>query len=110
MHPGGDPKDRCVKRVCPHQLKERERVSVCVHDHLLQRQTSTQSIHAHTSNTGLQEGVVTVISRHTTTAIAINEDEARLFDDIRQVREQGWRAREAHYDLRMICMTHKPLF
>jgi len=34
---------------------------------------------------GLQEGIVTVISRHTTTAIAINEDEPRLRDDIRQV-------------------------
>ncbi|KAF5831682.1 hypothetical protein DUNSADRAFT_12736 [Dunaliella salina] len=44
----------------------------------------TQDVQAEIEKTGLQEGVVTVISRHTTTAIAINEDELRLRDDIRQ--------------------------
>ena len=34
---------------------------------------------------GVQEGFVNVLSRHTTTAIAINEYEIRLLDDIRQV-------------------------
>jgi hypothetical protein len=37
-------------------------------------------------NLGVQEGFVNVLSRHTTTAIAINEYEIRLLDDIRQVR------------------------
>ena len=34
------------------------------------------------SSTGLQQGVVNIISRHTTTAIAINERESRLFADM----------------------------
>ncbi|GLI65319.1 hypothetical protein VaNZ11_008862 [Volvox africanus] len=33
---------------------------------------------------GLQEGCVHVLSRHTTTALTINENEARLLDDVRQ--------------------------
>ncbi|EFN59644.1 hypothetical protein CHLNCDRAFT_18455 [Chlorella variabilis] len=33
---------------------------------------------------GVAEGFVNILSRHTTTAIAINECEARLLDDIRQ--------------------------
>lgn len=32
----------------------------------------------------LQEGYVNVLSRHTTTAVTVNENEARLMDDIRQ--------------------------
>lgn len=35
---------------------------------------------------GLAEGFVNVLSRHTTTAVTINEAEPRLMDDIRQVR------------------------
>ena len=35
--------------------------------------------------TGLREGFVNVLSRHTTTAVTINENEARLLDDVRQV-------------------------
>ncbi len=35
---------------------------------------------------GVTEGFVNVLSRHTTTAISINEYETRLLDDIRQVR------------------------
>lgn len=34
---------------------------------------------------GVTEGFVNVLSRHTTTAVAINEYETRLLDDIRQV-------------------------
>lgn len=34
---------------------------------------------------GLQEGFVNVLSRHTTTAVTINENETRLMDDVRQV-------------------------
>lgn len=36
------------------------------------------------SDSGVREGVITVISRHTTAAITINEIEARLVDDTRQ--------------------------
>lgn len=34
---------------------------------------------------GLEEGFVNVLSRHTTTAVTINENESRLIDDVRQV-------------------------
>lgn len=33
---------------------------------------------------GVKEGCVTVLSRHTTTAVTINENETRLLDDIRR--------------------------
>ncbi|KAL6761918.1 hypothetical protein V8C86DRAFT_1785127 [Haematococcus lacustris] len=36
------------------------------------------------SGTGLREGLATVLSRHTTTAVTINEFEPRLLDDVRQ--------------------------
>ena len=45
----------------------------------------TPQIREHLASTGVQEGVVNVISRHTTTAVTINEAEARLMDDVRQV-------------------------
>ncbi|GAB4822453.1 hypothetical protein N2152v2_009499 [Parachlorella kessleri] len=41
-------------------------------------------VKAEVERLGVQEGFVNVLSRHTTTAIAINECEARLLDDIRQ--------------------------
>ncbi|MDH5302241.1 MAG: secondary thiamine-phosphate synthase enzyme YjbQ [Gammaproteobacteria bacterium] len=40
------------------------------------------AIKQHLAQSGIQNGVVTVCSRHTTTAITINEDESRLRDDI----------------------------
>lgn len=43
-------------------------------------------IRAEVERLGVAEGFVNVLSRHTTTAIAINEAEDRLLDDIRQVR------------------------
>jgi thiamine phosphate synthase YjbQ (UPF0047 family) len=36
------------------------------------------------TETGLKDGIISVISRHTTTSITINEMEGRLVDDIRQ--------------------------
>lgn len=42
-------------------------------------------IRAEVERLGVAEGFVNILSRHTTTAIAINECEARLLDDIRQV-------------------------
>ncbi len=35
------------------------------------------------SRSGIKDGFVTVTSRHTTTAIAINENEARLVEDVK---------------------------
>ena len=49
----------------------------------------TPHIKQELEQTGIQEGTATIISRHTTTAITVNEDEARLRDDIRQVRAGG---------------------
>lgn len=46
----------------------------------------TPQIRARVKQLGVKEGFVNVLSRHTTTAIAINEYETRLLDDIRQVR------------------------
>jgi thiamine phosphate synthase YjbQ (UPF0047 family) len=44
----------------------------------------TKQLESLVREAGLQEGVVTVLSRHTTTAVTINEDEERLLDDVRQ--------------------------
>lgn len=44
----------------------------------------TPEIRAELAKTGITEGVVNVVSRHTTTAVIINESEPRLLDDIRQ--------------------------
>ena len=43
----------------------------------------TPAINELVQSSGVQEGTVTVVSRHTTTAVAINEWESRLVDDIR---------------------------
>jgi thiamine phosphate synthase YjbQ (UPF0047 family) len=43
----------------------------------------TPAINALIARSGVREGTVTVVSRHTTTAITINEWESRLVDDIR---------------------------
>lgn len=45
----------------------------------------TPQIRQRIAELGVTEGCVNVLSRHTTTAIAINEYETRLLDDIRQV-------------------------
>lgn len=42
----------------------------------------TQSLNKEIVSSHLQNGVVNVISRHTTTALAINEDEPRLQSDL----------------------------
>eukprot|EP00775_Hariotina_reticulata_P001345 gene1345-1687_t len=44
----------------------------------------TPQIRQQVQQLGVTEGFVNVLSRHTTTAIAINEYETRLLDDIRQ--------------------------
>ena len=43
----------------------------------------TPTINAMVKSSGVQEGTVTVVSRHTTTSVTINEWESRLVDDIR---------------------------
>lgn len=42
-------------------------------------------LRAEVARLGVAEGFVNVLSRHTTTAVCINEYEMRLLDDIRQV-------------------------
>ncbi|PNH08748.1 hypothetical protein TSOC_004690 [Tetrabaena socialis] len=44
----------------------------------------TTHMHTFPFQAGLLEGCVHVLSRHTTTALSINESEARLMDDVRQ--------------------------
>lgn len=45
----------------------------------------TRDIRDIIATAGLRDGVVNILSRHTTTAVTINEAETRLMDDIRQV-------------------------
>ena len=49
----------------------------------------TEDIRSAIGAAGLKDGVVNVLSRHTTTAVTINEAESRLMDDIRQVIYRG---------------------
>mmetsp|Transcript_1838 Transcript_1838/g.5496 ORF Transcript_1838/g.5496 Transcript_1838/m.5496 type:complete len:210 (+) Transcript_1838:55-684(+) len=44
----------------------------------------TPHVSAFLAETGLEDGCVNVISRHTTTAVTINESEARLLRDVRR--------------------------
>ncbi|KAG2454198.1 hypothetical protein HYH02_001233 [Chlamydomonas schloesseri] len=48
----------------------------------------TPQIRELVAQAGLVEGSVNVLSRHTTTAVTINENEARLMDDVRQFLSQ----------------------
>lgn len=50
----------------------------------LRRRRPHSQIRAEVERAGVREGFVNVLSRHTTTAVSINENEARLLDDIRQ--------------------------
>lgn len=43
----------------------------------------TPQIQDRLATTGIQNGQALIFSRHTTTALAINEDEERLFEDIK---------------------------
>lgn len=75
---------------------ERLTTPVCVYEEYLVRTSKpgppaqditvenlTPKINAVVQSSGVREGTVTVVSRHTTTAITINEWESRLVDDIR---------------------------
>eukprot|EP00982_Pelagococcus_subviridis_P016182 31457-Pelagococcus_subviridis.AAC.25 len=44
----------------------------------------TADVRARVKAAGIENGVVNVLSRHTTTAVTINEAEGRLMDDVRQ--------------------------
>lgn len=48
----------------------------------------TPQIQALVNQTGVQNGQVLVFSRHTTTALTINEDEPRLLEDLKQYLHQ----------------------
>ena len=47
-----------------------------------------QGIRENITKSGITNGFVTVTSQHTTTAIAINENEARLLDDVKAFLER----------------------
>jgi len=42
-----------------------------------------ESLNEEITKSGIKEGMVNIISHHTTTALAINENESRLLDDFR---------------------------
>ena len=44
----------------------------------------TEEIEAIVAKTGCEEGLVTVLSKHSTVGVSINEMEPRMVDDIRQ--------------------------
>lgn len=48
----------------------------------------TPRIHQCIDETGIADGFVIVTSRHTTTAVFINENEPRLLEDVRRVLER----------------------
>lgn len=53
----------------------------------------TPQIHQYLQETGVQNGQFFVFSRHTTTALAINDYEVRLLEDIKvylQIFRLGW--------------------
>lgn len=50
----------------------------------------TPEVRSAVEASGVTEGQVNVLSRHTTTAVTINEAEPRLMDDIRQVWRYGF--------------------
>jgi secondary thiamine-phosphate synthase enzyme len=62
----------------------------------------TPRLREHIAGSGLRDGMVTVTSRHTTTAITINENEPRLLDDVRAFFERlvpaddGYRHNDIH--------------
>jgi secondary thiamine-phosphate synthase enzyme len=63
------------------------------------------------SHSGLRDGFVTVTSRHTTTAVTINEDERRLHDDVRDffTRLAPPDARYRHNDIHLRdCPPEEP--
>ncbi|SEN20957.1 secondary thiamine-phosphate synthase enzyme YjbQ [Nitrosomonas marina] len=63
-------------RIFPAYIELQTGQGISLHDLMPElRQSVTQS--------GIQNGFITVTSQHTTTAIAINENEARLIEDIK---------------------------
>ncbi len=63
----------------------------------------TPQVQAYLTETGVQNGQALVFSRHTTTALAINEDEVRLLADIKVHLEKlaPKNARYLHNDLHL---------
>mmetsp|Transcript_16994 Transcript_16994/g.32555 ORF Transcript_16994/g.32555 Transcript_16994/m.32555 type:complete len:196 (-) Transcript_16994:203-790(-) len=60
-----------------HQLQVPTKLGISLHD-------ITPQIKSLLEEAGISNGFVNVLSRHTTTAITINECEQRLIDDVRQ--------------------------
>jgi len=60
-----------------HQIEVETRKGIHLHD-------ITSEIESVVKSSGVVDGYVNVLSRHTTTAVCINEAEGRLLDDVRQ--------------------------
>ena len=62
----------------------------------------TDAVQAVVSESGMQEGTVTITSLHTTCALSVNENEERLLDDIRDFflavapAEQAYKHNDLH--------------
>jgi hypothetical protein len=54
-------------------------------DHGMSIKDITPQVEAIVAKSGCKEGTVTVLSKHSTVSVTINEMEGRLVDDIRQV-------------------------
>ena len=79
-----------------HNLQLTTGEGIAVHD-------LTPQIMAHLADSGIRNGFVTVTSRHTTTALTINENEERLLEDVRTFLTQliPPRARYRHNDIHL---------
>jgi len=79
-----------------HNLQLTTGDGIAVHD-------VTPQIESYLRDSGIQNGFVTVTSRHTTTALTINENEERLIEDVKTFLTQliPPRARYLHNDIHL---------
>ena len=63
-------------RVSTYTLRLETGADISLHD-------ITPEVRSHLAESGIRSGFVVVASQHTTTALAINEYEARLIDDVK---------------------------
>jgi len=87
------------------QTQMEERVGSRLHRAIVQRKASkapefidiTDEVRETVTQSGIQEGLVTVFSRHTTAAVVINENEPLLLKDMARFLRQT-APQEAHYN------------
>lgn len=77
-------------RIHHAQLQIETQVGANLHD-------LTPQLRAFLAESGIRNGVLVVSSRHTTTAITINENEARLLEDARRFFEKLAPAADKYY-------------